>query len=306
MKGPIELLKGLFRSGRAGTAERRMIHLPDDIIKPEGFVLFSGPKESDVWPALYMTNTLQKAFPHTDLKILCRKRDDGLFSMLGWRPEVHCYEGMPKIPESLDRNTISEAAVFVYPYSKVIEDDERLLRDTGCGILLAPLDHPSPLINFVVKTRSQFFPEKLAQMCSIIGLEYDDKWKPRIQRHMERAAEHKMAPVTGRKLPYIVTTSSAEEILRKSRAEIPLRTVSLGGKKRDFTDLEREIKISIIASASAVATDSDDLWGDACAFGVPAVGLDLTGTFIKWHGIEASHDEKRFVEAWVELLKKEW
>jgi hypothetical protein len=143
-------------------------------------------------------------------------------------------------------------------------------------------------------------------MCRILGIDYDDRWRPSVQSHAARAAEQKMAPVTGRMLPYIVTTDSSLAILEKSRAEIPLRTVSLAGKKNELGELDREIRTAIVAAASAVITDNDDLWGDACAFDVPVVGLDLQGDFMKWHGAEASRRESDFVEAWVRLLKKGW
>ncbi len=123
---------------------------------------------------------------------------------------------------------------------------------------------------------------------------------------MEEIVEHKIAPFSGRMLPYIVTTPSAISILEKRRAEIPLRTVTLSGKNSDFDHLDREIKTVIIAEASAVITDSDDQWGDACAHGVPVVGLDRSGNFLKWKDREPASNEEEFSEAWIRLLKKGW
>ncbi len=139
-------------------------------------------------------------------------------------------------------------------------------------------------------------------MCSAIGITYDAEWKPSVPNRMEEIVEHKIAPVSGRMLPYIVTTPSAISILEKRRAEIPLRTVTLSGKNSDFAHLDREIKTVIIADASAVITDSDDLWGDACAHNVPVVGIDTSGKFLKWKDREPASIEEEFSEAWIRLL----
>lgn len=285
---------------------RTVIHLPADLQDPNGLVLFSGPMESDVWPALFLCNSLQKEFQKAELNVICPERDHRLFNMLSWRPSVHRYSGKPEVPESLERGKLSRSTLLFYPYSRVIESDSDILLHSKCGIRIAPLEDRSKLINLTVRTQSPYFPEKLEQMCVALGLSCDRGWKPVVRTHVRRAAEQKMAPVTGRMLPYIVTTSSALAVLEKSRAEIPLRTVCLSGKNSDLSGLDRELKTAIVAGASAVATDRDDLWGDACAFGVPVVGLDRAGDFIKWHGAEASGQETDFVDAWVKLLKRGW
>lgn len=285
---------------------RIVIHLPSDLRDPDGLVLFSGPMESDVWPAIFLCNSLQKEFQDVELNVICPERDHRLFNMLSWRPTMHCYSGKPQVPGSLEGEKLSRSTLFFYPYSKVIESDRDILLHSKCGIRIAPLDQRSDLINLTVMTRSPHYPEKLEQMCTALGLSYDRDWTPVVQTHARRAAEHKMAPVTGRMLPYIVTTATSLAVLEKSRAEVPLRTVCLSGKKTDLSGLDRELKTAIVAGASAVVTDSDDLWGDACAFGVPVVGLDRAGDFIKWHGVEASRLDTDFVDAWVKLLKRGW
>lgn len=301
------LLKVLGLGGRdPGRLNRTVIHLPADLRDPDGLVLFSGPMESDVWPALFLCNSLQKQFREKELSVICPERDHRLFNMLSSRPSVHRYHGNPEIPESLERSSLSRNTLLFYPYSRVIESDRGILLNSGCGIRIAPLEDRSQLINLTVRTQSSYFPEKLEQMCAALGLSYDGEWKPVVRAHVRRAAEQKMAPVTGRMLPYIVTTPTALAVLEKSRAEIPLRTVCLSGKNSEFSGLDRELKSAIVAGASAVATDIDHFWGDACAFGVPVLGLDRAGDFIKWHGAEASGREDDFVNAWVKLLKKGW
>lgn len=302
-----KLLRKIF-GGPSGASRlnKRVIHLPDDLLDPDGFLVYSGPRESDVWPAVYIANTIQKEFPDKDLTVVCNLRDTSLFNMLHHRPSVHTYEDRPRIPSAIEGDAISSGTILVYPYPIVRSDAEKVLSGTICGIRLAPLYTSSPYINLRIKTETDVYPDVLQQMCSAIGIAYDMDWKPSVPNRMEEMVEKKIAPVSGRMLPYLVTTSSAIAILEKSRAEIPLRTISLSGKDSDFSDLDREIKTVIIADASAVVTDSDDLWGDACAHGVPAVGLDTSGTFCKWKESEPASNEEEFVEAWVRLLKKGW
>jgi len=294
------------RKGSASGLNKSVIHLPDDLTHPAGFVVYSGPDESDVWPAIYITNTLQKEFPQKDIVVICRKRDSDLFNMLSLRPSVHSYETRPEIPDTLEADSISAGMIMVYPYAVVQTDAQSVLSGTICRIRMAPLGHSSPFINLRVKTEADVYPDILAEMCSAIGITYNADWKPSVPNRMEEIVEHKIAPVSGRMLPYIVTTPSAISILEKSRAEIPLRTVSLSGKNSDFDHLNREIKTVIIADASAVITDSDDLWGDACAHSVPVVGIDTSGSFIRWQGTEPATNEEEFAEAWIKLLKKGW
>ncbi len=294
--------------GKRGAAglKTSVIHLPDDLIDPAGFVVYSGPEESDVWPAVYLTNTLQRKFPGKEIIVICSRRDKDLFNMLRVRPSVHCYEGRPLVPDTIEADSIPAGMILLHPYTIVLSEDERLLSRTHCRIRMAPLSNSSPYINFRVKTVSKVYPDLLSEMCSAIGITYDAEWKPSVPNRMEEIVEHKIAPVSGRILPYIVTTPSAISILEKRRAEIPLRTVTLSGKNSDFAHLDREIKTVIIADASAVITDSDDLWGDACAHNVPVVGIDTSGKFLKWKDREPASNEEEFYEAWIRLLKKGW
>lgn len=308
MRGLLRSLLGKLgtKMGAGGHHPERLMHLPADIRDPKGLVLYSGPMESDVWPALFVAHSLQRNFSDTELTVIAPARDYRLFNMLSWRPDVFCYEGRPSIPPEMAPDRLDDGSLLFYPYSRVIDSDLQLLDRISCGIRIAPLDEPSPQINLTVRTESPYFPEKLQQMFAILDMEYDAEWRPAVTTQAEHAAAQRMSPVTGRTMPYIVTTDNALAILEKSRAEIPLRTISLAGRKCEFIQLDREIKTAIVAGAKAVATDNDDLWGDACAFDVPAVGLDRQGNFIKWHGKTASREEDGFVEAWVELLKRGW
>jgi hypothetical protein len=300
------LKKTVRKSPGTKNLNKKIIHLPDDLLDSNGFLLLAGSLESNVWPVVYMANTLQREFPEKNLTVICSSRDSRLFNMLRIRPSVHVYTGRPEIPDSIEGKSFTEKTLLIYPYANVHSEMERILCRTHCGIRMAPLNHSSPYINFRVKTESVVYPDILSQMCGAVGIKYDVNWRPSLTKKLEKAAERMMAPVSGRMLPYIVTTSSAISILEKSRAEIPLRTILLSGKNSEFSKIDRDMKTAIIADASAVVTDSDDLWGDACAFGIPAVGLDKSDSFIKWSDREPASNESDFVESWVKLLKKGW
>ncbi len=296
----------LGASGSSKKLNSKIIHLPDDLLNPDGFLVYSGSGESDVWPALFIANTLQKEFPDRNLSVICSNRDNALFNMLRLRPSIHSYDKHPMIPDTLEADSLTAGTILVYPYTSVHIEAQRVLSGTSCGIRLAPLTHSSPFINLMTKNDADAYPEILIHMCDSIGLKYDTDFRPSVPAQIEKAAEKIMAPTSGRMLPYIATTSSALSILEKRRTEIPLRTVSLSGRNSSFNEMERELKTAIIAGASAVATDSDVLWGDACAHGVPVVGLDQSSSFIRWNGIEPSSDENEFADAWIRLLKKGW
>ncbi len=302
-----KLFRNILRGNTgAKKMKERVIHLPDDLTNPTGFLVYSGPEESDVWPAMFIMNTLNREYPEKKLVVICSVRDRVLFNMLRFSPTVHSYEGRPRIPDMIEEDSISPGSILVHPYTTVLSADEKVLSGTPCRIRMAPLSHSSPYINFRVKTKADVYPDILSEMCSTIGLNYDADWKPAVPNRIEQLVENKIAPVSGRMLPYIVTTPSALSILEKRRAEIPLRTVSLSGKNSDFDHLDREIKTVIIADATAVLTDSDDQWGDACAHAVPVAGLDRSGNFLKWKDRIPASNEDEFAEAWVRLLKIGW
>lgn len=286
--------------------KRNVIHFPDNILKPSRIVIFSGPADSDIWPAMYLADMLQKAYPSANMSIICNRDAAELLNMLQWKPRIHCYEKHPRMPSLLDDEQFSDDTLFFYPYTTINNNTGNLLISSGAGIRIAPLETESPYINLRIRTDSTVYPIMLHQICSALGINSETTWKPVIQQQVKKHAEKLMAPVSGRHLPYIVTSSSAISILEKHRAEIPLRTVSLSGKSADFENLDRETRAAIIADAEAVATDSEDLWCDACALDIPVVALDTSGTFIKWGDIGTASNESEFIEAWSQLLRTGW
>ena len=285
---------------------RNIIHFPDNILHPSRIVIFSGASDSDIWPAMYLADMLQNAYPNTNMSVICKTGDGELLNMLQWKPRIHFYDKYPEMPSLLDDEKFKDDTLFFYPYTTIDNNAGELLMSSGAGVRIAPLESDSPYINLRVITDSTAYPLVLQQICSALGINSETTWKPVIQQKIRENAAKLMAPVSGRALPYIVTTSSAISILEKHRAEIPLRTVSLGGKSTDFENLDRETRAAIIAGASAVATDSEDLWSDACALDVPVVALDTSDTYIKWCNYSTVSNENEFVEAWSQLLRTGW
>ncbi len=285
---------------------RNVIHFPNSILQPSRIVIYSGPADSDIWPAMYLADMLQKAYPSSKMSIICNIDDGELLNMLQWKPRIHFYEKHPTMPSLLDDEQFSDDTLFFYPYTTIDNNAGNLLMSSGAGIRIAPLEYDSPYINLRIRTDSTVYPTILHQICNALGINSETTWKPVIQQQIKEHAKKLMAPVSGRHLPYIVTSSTAISILEKHRAEIPLRTVSLSGKSTDFENLDRETRAAIIADAEAIATDSEDLWCDACALDIPVVALDSSGTFIKWSNYSTVSNESEFIEAWSQLLRRGW
>jgi hypothetical protein len=283
-----------------------IIHFPNSILQPSRIVIYSGPAPADIWPAMYLTDMLQNAYPKTNTTIICKLDDSELLNMLQWKPRIHFYEKHPGIPNYPDDEKMDDDTLFFYPYTTINNNTGNLLMSSGAGIRIAPLETDSPYINLRIRTESTVYPTMLHQICSALGINSETTWKPVIQQQVKEHAEKLMAPVSGRHLPYIVTSSTALSILEKHRAEIPLRTVSLSGKSSNFENLDRETRVAIIADSEAVATDSEDLWCDACALDIPVVALDTSGTFIKWSNYSVVSNESEFIEAWSQLLRRGW
>ncbi len=296
------LKKSFLRSYKKGN----VIHFPNSILKPYRVVIYSGPAPADIWPAMYLTDMLQNAYPNTNTSIICNLDDAELLNMLQRKPRIHLYEKHPRMPALPDDEHFSDDTLLFYPYTKIDNDTGNLLMSSGAGIRIAPLETDSPYINLRIRTDSTFYPTILHQICNALKINSETTWKPVIQQQVKKHAEKLMAPVSGRHLPYIVTSYTAISILEKHRAEIPLRTVSLSGKSTEFENLDRETRAAIIADAEAVATDSEDLWCDACALDIPVVALDSSGTFIKWSDHSTVSNESEFIEAWSQLLRKGW
>ena len=62
--------------------KRNVIHFPDSILQPSRIVIYSGPGDTDIWPAMYLSDMLQNAYPETKTSIICNMDDGELLNML--------------------------------------------------------------------------------------------------------------------------------------------------------------------------------------------------------------------------------
>jgi hypothetical protein len=284
----------------------RLMHLPEDFRSPARMAVYSGPAEEDSWPALYLARMIERTYGETDLSIICRSTDGWLFDMLHWKPRILPYEARPSLDALAPGSAFDEGTILFHPYLSMDPAAAALMASSGAGIRVSPAVEGHPCLSIQIRTGTTLYPTVIHRMCAALGMETDATWKPLIPRQIQDRVSALMAPVSGRALPYIAATSRAVAILEKSRAEIPLRTITIAGKNVDMAGQDRETRVAVIAGASAVITDSPGLWADARAMGVPAAGLDPSGTFMPWTGDTPSRTEKEFVEAWEQLLRRGW
>jgi hypothetical protein len=284
----------------------RIMHLPEDFRSPSRMAVYSGPAEEDAWPALYLARMIERTYGETDLSIICRSTDGWLFDMLHWKPRIVPYDVRPSLDALPEGSAFDEGTILFHPYLSLDPAAVALISSSGAGIRVSPAVDGHPCLSIQIRTGTDIYPTVIHRMCASLGLEYDEAWKPMIPRQVQDRVSALMAPVSGRALPYIAATARAVVILEKSRAEIPLRTITIAGKNADMAVQDRETRVAVIAGASAVITDSTVLWADARALGVPAAGLDPSGAFMSWTGDAPSRTEKEFVEAWEQLLRRGW
>lgn len=291
-------------TGRPARRSGRVMHLPEDLRDPARVIVYSGPAEKDAWPALYLAGYLQRAFGEAELTVVCPERDGGLWGMLRWAPTLLTYADRPALPEGLAEGDGASRTILFHPYTETDPAAERVAAESSAGVTVSASAGESWSIR--VRSRERTYPEVLAVMCRALGIEPDLSWRPELlPEHAERASEL-MAPVSGRALPYIAVGTDALAALEKHRAEIPLRTVTVTGRQREFPDLDRPVRAAIVAGATAAAASDPSLWAEARALGVPAVGMDGSGSFPRWGGVQPSRDERELVDAWSGLLRRGW
>lgn len=294
------------REAPAASPSGRVLHLPEDFRNPSRLVVYCGPAEEDVWPALYLARSLERTYREADLAILCREGDGWLFDMLHWKPRILPYAVRPSLEGLPAGSTFDDDTILFHPYLSLDAAAVALISSSGAGIRVSPSAEGHPCLTISVRTGTDLYPDAIHRMCAALGIESDLPWKPLIPRSVQDRVAALMAPVSGRTLPYIAATARAVAVLEKTKAEIPLRTITLTGKNADLASQDRETRVAVVAGASAVVTDAAGLWADARALGVPVVGLDTAGSFGRWSGDAPSRTEREFAEAWEQLLRRGW
>ncbi len=304
MKNPLARL--LRFAGLSGNRKDHSLEFPADLKSPGNIMVYSGPLESAVWPAILLANALQTTYKDVSMTVICPLRDGKLFKMLRRKPEILCYDNRPKVPKELSkRESRPVSSLLFFPYSRIGKEEERFLRRIPCKIRIAPLEAPSPLVNIRVRTRTVELPGMLEEMCGALRLAFDSAWKPVLPRNIALDADHLVRRDAGRGVPYMVVSPRVPALLKKLGAEIPLRKVVLG-KKGTYGTVERELAVALVAGSEAVVTDDATLWSDACALGRPVVGLDSKNTFMKWRWAAPVENMEEFAKQCRELAARKW
>ena len=278
---------------------RPMMHMPDDLLAPESVAVCCGRSEERVWASMYMAAALREHYGGERLHGFCAPRDRELMAVVVEGDKIHDLPGdCLEAEEELFRPSI----VFC-PYAGLTLEEAVDIAAPGCAVA-GTADHPA--VNLRVRVvGGHVLPESIRTMCELLRISYPEDWAPRVPRNDLARAEALLAPVSGHAMPYIAATSKAADVLRASGVEIPLKMVMLDGDESPVGGADRAVRAAVIAGATAVATDSGVVWSDACALGVPVVGLDRDGRFPGWEESPANAAEP-FVEGWKALLRRGW
>jgi hypothetical protein len=299
------VILGLFRRMRLRRLlaklqqDRPVMHLPDDLADPGSVAVFCAGGEEGVWAALYMARALAQRYGPGSVEAYCNGRDRELMASEVPGERIHPIPD-PAGGEAADGEAPS---MVFYPYSEL---------PLETAVSLASLRRPvvglaeHPTVGLRVRIAGGYrLPGVLEEMCRLLELPFPSDWRPEIPRNDSARAEALLAPVSGHAMPYISASSAAAEILRSSGLEIPLKMVIMDSEKGPVAGAARGVRAAVVGGSSAVVTDDPVVWSDACALGVPAVGLDRKGVFPPWGGRPAE-DEQSFIEAWRELLREGW
>jgi hypothetical protein len=284
--------------GRRGVSRADEFHFPADIGNPRLLIVVAGPGEGEIWPALYLLNSLGRCFPESEIEALVCDRDRDLLNILGRVPACRTY-GLQGDPPHHDDPGPGSLALSASPGRAA----SRLLESTGARVRIG-LDR-MPGANLVVRLPDYSYPERVHKACEVLHMTPDRTWKPVLLKADLSKASAILAPVSGRFLPFIAAGAESLQVLRKAGAEIPLRVITVEGRNCELVKEGAAVRAAIVSSASAVIADSPGLWAEACALDVPAVGLDPAGSFPPW-GRTPAGSRSELLEHWSDLLRQGW
>ena len=294
-------LASLFRKRR--TAPRgRMMHLPDDLLNPPRIAILAGPSGYDIWGSLILANSLTRSMPETEVAMIVSVADGDVLLLLERPvsvttydpdgPKGRIYEG--PLPESGILFVVSEYPdARLHAVTRAFPDSIRIFTrpDESANLVLNPGGMPTP--------------SRMHALARLVGAQPDESWRPSLSREDMARAASLLSPGSGTVLPYMAATGRASQILRRSAAELPMRTVITDGRKNPLALQPPLVKAAIIAGASVVATDDPVQWAQASALGVPVIGLDRKASFPTWE-TTPSRGAAGFTAAWIELLARGW
>jgi hypothetical protein len=289
---------------RRAVSSRKDFHLPDDLTSPDYVVVVCGDSEEDVWPAMYLTESVRSHYRSAQTWVVCTERDRPLFSKNLPQERMAVYAEEPS--EALEKleDTRDGRSIAFFPYLSISLSQALFLAKMRSSVSVGPLEHPAVGISVRLETECRM-PEMIHSICEVLHVKPRREYRPSISRSEMARAATVLAPVSGRAMPFVACTEGVKRIMRETNAEVPLKTVVLKGGDPDLDLPDRSLFLAVLSSASVVLTDDPGMWGDACALGIPVVGLDESGTFPKWQ-TEAESSREGFLERWTGFLKEGW
>lgn len=278
---------------------RPMMHLPDDLRDPESVAVVCAGAEERVWAALYIARALSERYGGERLHAIAPERDRELLSTVIGSENLH---PLPSDDEEGEMDGWTPTIAF-HPHSEVTLEDAVLLASLSCPIVSA-VEHP--VTSLAVRTGPGLrLPRAVDVMCTLLDMQRPKDWRPTVPRNDAARAKALLAPISGHSMPYMAATPGASRLLQRAGVEVPLKLVELAGDESPVAEESRAVRAAVVAGANAVATDDAVAWADACALGVPVVGLDARGRFPLW-GSPPAQDEATFLEGWRDLLRRGW
>ncbi len=295
-------LSSLFGRGRTVPRER-LIHLPDDLLKPGEIVILAGPSGYDVWTSLFLANTVQRSLPDTRLQMVVSTEDADFIPLLDRTPAVATYSFDARRRRIAPPDDLPDSQIVFFISERPEHSLRTLVRMYPDSVRI--FTRPDEDANLVFNLAALPAPSRMHGLARLLGAEPDTSWKPSMSRNDLAAASDLLSPVSGKVLPYMAATEKVAETLRRRGAEFPMRLVLLDGKNSPVAARSPATRAAVLAGASVVATDDPVHWAQASALGVPVIGMDRNATFPVW-GKAPSRDAASLAEAWVELIRTGW
>lgn len=294
----------LKRKMRRAISARRDFHLPDDLTSPDSLAVLCGDSVEDVWPALYLMESIRNHYQGARTRVICTERDRPLFSAMVGPDDLLSYREVPT--ESLERlaEVREERSIAFFPYRGISLAQASFLAQLRPLVSVGPLEHPCIGVSVRLSDDCRM-PDMVHAICEVLHIQPRKNYRPSVSRSEMARAATVLAPVSGRAMPFVSCTRRIKNMLRDEGAEIPLKTVVLKGDHPDLRPSDRSLFLAVLGSSSVVLTDDPAMWGDACALGIPVVGLDERGSFPRWRSDPASGREE-FLQSWNRLLREGW
>jgi|GEM_PF-694917 len=288
----------LFGAGADRDACGEVLRIPGDLRDPPAVAVVQGSRPGDIWAALFVLRNAALTWPSAELVLLVREEDREIVQLSSMTPATWCIPPGGRIP---DAPGLPGGALAILASAGTDHGRCDPLRIGGALVRAALGGTPSANVRVLPGGRAM--PESIHFLCEQIGMQADRSWRPSALKDDVATARSILSPSTGAPTPYIVGGARAIRVLERAGAEIPLKVIPASGRESPLASSGRAVQAAIVAGATVVAADAPWLWAEAIALGVPAAGLDRSGSFPLWEGPPPSRNDSDFVASWTEQLR---